>query len=246
MKKRNIIISCALALTITGALGEKANATTNGWQQSNGGCHYYQNNSLKTGWIQDSTKWYYLNPSTGVMQTGWVESNGTWYYLDSSGAMLINTTVGGYTLDASGAWIGTSGESASAQTGTETLEKGKSASEIKGILKDEYSFTDYNDGLLLNPAGNNDNRDYVNDQIVVKNLDDSGATILLLKRDSKTISVFKDILNMIFPNKADEAYSLLTDFIQSGEKSKSYTFYGKTITFYVSSYSSNISCVINE
>ena len=39
------------------------------------------------------------------MKTGWLNDNGTWYYLNASGAMLSNTTVGGYVLGANGAWI---------------------------------------------------------------------------------------------------------------------------------------------
>jgi len=60
------------------------------------------------------------------------------------------------------------------------------------------------------------------------------------------MSAFKDILNMIFPNKADKAYSLLTNFLQSGEERKSYTFYGKTITLYASPYSTNVSYTIKD
>jgi len=39
------------------------------------------------------------------MKTGWLNDNGTWYYLNTSGAMLANTTVDGYKLSASGAWV---------------------------------------------------------------------------------------------------------------------------------------------
>lgn len=234
MIKRNIIISCAIALTITGAFGQTANATTNGWNQSNGGWYYYQNNSFKTGWIQDSSNWYYLNPSTGAMQTGWINDKGTWYYLDSSGVMLSSTTVGVYVLGANGACINPNAESTTAQSQTGTLEKGKSASEIKEIMKNKYGFIDYNDGLLLNPAGENRSHkgDYVNDQIATHEITDNKKVFILVKYDSETISIFKDILNMIFPNKADEAYSLLADFRQSGGSSKTYNFYGKTITIY--------------
>ncbi len=76
-----------------------------GWAQV-GGTWYYLNASgaMQTGWVNDNGTWYYLQ-SSGAMATGWVSDNGTWYYLNASGAMLANTTVDGYVLGASGAWI---------------------------------------------------------------------------------------------------------------------------------------------
>lgn len=227
MRKRNMIISCALALIITGALGETANATTNGWNQSNGGWCYYQNNSLKTGWIQDGGKWYYINTSSGVMQTGWLNDGGTWYYLDGSGAMLSNTTVGGYVLGSSGAWTGASGDSGYTQ--------GKTPTQIAETLKNNYRFVKYNQGLLLNPYG--DAGGYVNYQITfgdcTKNghgVRDNEFKMWVLQNDSKTIQVFKDIINMAFPNKGEEAYSITTNFLNSGEHDKTVYLNGKTIT----------------
>jgi hypothetical protein len=71
-----------------------------------GGVWYYlkADGVMATGWLNDNGTWYYLNAS-GAMQTGWLNDNGTWYYLNASGAMLANTTVDGYTLNASGAWV---------------------------------------------------------------------------------------------------------------------------------------------
>ena len=70
------------------------------------GTWYFLNGSgaMKTGWVQDGSTWYYLQ-SSGAMKTGWLNDNGTWYYLNASGAMLANTTVDGYKLGASGAWV---------------------------------------------------------------------------------------------------------------------------------------------
>jgi len=39
------------------------------------------------GWKNISGKWYYFNPTTGVMQTGWLSYNGKWYYLNRDGVM---------------------------------------------------------------------------------------------------------------------------------------------------------------
>ena len=76
-----------------------------GWLQD-GSTWYYLNGSgaMQTGWLNDGGTWYYLQTS-GAMATGWLNDNGTWYYLNESGAMLANTTVDGYKLGASGAWI---------------------------------------------------------------------------------------------------------------------------------------------
>jgi hypothetical protein len=78
---------------------------TGGWIKENG-VWYYLNASgaMKTGWVKDNGTWYYLQ-SSGAMKTGWLNDRGTWYYLNASGAMLSNTTVNGYVLGASGAWI---------------------------------------------------------------------------------------------------------------------------------------------
>ena len=59
---------------------------------------------MATGWVNQGGTWYFL-ASSGAMKTGWLNDNGTWYYLNASGAMLANTTVDGYVLGASGAWI---------------------------------------------------------------------------------------------------------------------------------------------
>ena len=59
---------------------------------------------MATGWYNDNGTWYFLQGS-GAMKTGWLNDNGTWYYLTGSGAMLANTTVDGYRLGASGAWV---------------------------------------------------------------------------------------------------------------------------------------------
>ena len=76
-----------------------------GWIKD-GSTWYYLNGSgaMQTGWLQSGATWYYLNKS-GAMATGWLNDNGTWYYLNESGAMLSNTTINGYKLGPSGAWI---------------------------------------------------------------------------------------------------------------------------------------------
>ena len=72
-----------------------------------GSTWYYldaQNGDMKTGWIYVGNTWYYLR-SSGAMVTGWFQVNGKWYYAYSSGALAVNTTVGGYQVNYNGEWV---------------------------------------------------------------------------------------------------------------------------------------------
>jgi len=76
-----------------------------GWKQVNGTWYLLDaSGAMKTGWALDNGTWYFLQ-SSGAMKTGWLNENGTWYYLNNSGSMASNTTVDGYVLDGSGAWV---------------------------------------------------------------------------------------------------------------------------------------------
>ncbi len=103
----------------------ESGAMTTGWQQVGGKWYYFKNwGGMATGWMQINGTWYYLQPSGamatgwqqidgtwyylkdwGGMATGWQEVNGKWYYFYASGAMAADTTIDGYTVDASGAWV---------------------------------------------------------------------------------------------------------------------------------------------
>ncbi|BCZ48991.1 hypothetical protein psyc5s11_50580 [Clostridium gelidum] len=76
-----------------------------GWYNDNGTWYFLNaSGAMKTGWVLDGSTWYFLQ-SSGAMKTGWLNDNGTWYYLNTSGSMAANTTVDGYKLNASGAWV---------------------------------------------------------------------------------------------------------------------------------------------
>jgi glucan-binding YG repeat protein len=66
-----------------------------------------QGNPYKNTWFFDRTynKWYYFGPD-GYMKTGWTTYQGKYYYLYPDGSMALNTTIGVYRLDGSGAWVG--------------------------------------------------------------------------------------------------------------------------------------------
>ena len=76
-----------------------------GWAKVDGKWYFFKgNNAMKTGWEKVDNNWYYLS-SSGAMVTGWNWINGKCYYFYNSGAMAANTTIGGYKVDANGAWI---------------------------------------------------------------------------------------------------------------------------------------------
>ena len=107
-------------------LDSTTGAMKTGWQQVNGTWYYLNaSGAMQTGWLNLNGTYYYLE-SWGGMATGWKSVNGSWYYLQSSGAMVANgwywingkcyyfynwggmaanTTIDGYKVDASGAWV---------------------------------------------------------------------------------------------------------------------------------------------
>ena len=97
-----------------------------GWLQDSGKWYFFnQNGVMQKWWIKDNITWYFLNGSC-AMQTGWLQNNetwyffedsgamkasqwfevdGEWYYVDGTGALSVNTTVDGYTVNEKGEWI---------------------------------------------------------------------------------------------------------------------------------------------
>ncbi len=62
----------------------------NGWYtNANGDKMYFEDGSMVSGWIIDDGKFYYLDPSTGVMVTSQFAGN---FYLGEDGAALMDTT----------------------------------------------------------------------------------------------------------------------------------------------------------
>ena len=81
-------------------------AMATGWYQE-GSTWYYldaENGDMKTGWQYLGNKWYYLR-SSGAMATGWFQVGSKWYYAYSSGALAVNTTVDGYSVNYNGEWV---------------------------------------------------------------------------------------------------------------------------------------------
>lgn len=78
-----------------------------GWQQLAGAWYYFYTwGGMAKGWAQVNGTWYYLNPNGGKMlSNGWNWIDGKCYYFYSWGGMAANTTIDGYKVDASGAWV---------------------------------------------------------------------------------------------------------------------------------------------
>lgn len=63
-----------------------------------------QANASVLGWNKDNTGWWYSYGSSN-WATGWKLIDSNWYYFYSDGYMAHDTTIDGYYLSSSGAWV---------------------------------------------------------------------------------------------------------------------------------------------
>jgi glucan-binding YG repeat protein len=76
-----------------------------GWHKDGSQWYYLESSgAMKQGWLKDGNQWYLLQ-SSGAMATGWKVVSSKWYYFYSNGSMAANTTIDGYNIGSSGAWI---------------------------------------------------------------------------------------------------------------------------------------------
>lgn len=84
-------------------------AMVTAWNPEETSWRYYDSSGRRSfGWINSRGNWYYLDPTTGLMQRGWVAVRGVWYWCEDSGAMATGSRlIDGktYYFAASGAWI---------------------------------------------------------------------------------------------------------------------------------------------
>lgn len=83
------------------------NPVRNSWfaDRNYGKTYYLQaDGTMATGWLNYNSNWYYLG-NDGAMRTGWILDGAKYYYLYADGSMAYNTTINGYKLGSSGAWI---------------------------------------------------------------------------------------------------------------------------------------------
>lgn len=80
--------------------------TRSDWEKINGKWYYFDANGwMKTGWLKLGNTWYYLTENGDRVESCWKWINGKCYYFYSNGSMASNTTIDGYYVDVSGAWI---------------------------------------------------------------------------------------------------------------------------------------------
>ena len=76
-----------------------------GWCEWEGRWGYRNSDGTwATGWLEDNGNWYYFDED-GWMQTGWGWAGENCYFFYEDGHMAADTTIDGYTVDASGAWV---------------------------------------------------------------------------------------------------------------------------------------------
>ena len=77
-----------------------------GFLTLNGKTYYLQSSgAMKTGWQKISNTWYYFDSSGAMLSNGWRWINSKCYYFDKNGKMAVDTWIGEYYVDASGAWV---------------------------------------------------------------------------------------------------------------------------------------------
>lgn len=75
-------------------LGDGGAMVENGWKEIKGKHYYFlKGGAMKTGWLKDGDKWYYLDANNGDMKTDhMIKSADGWYYLDKEGVMVTDKT----------------------------------------------------------------------------------------------------------------------------------------------------------
>lgn len=87
MNRKNLALMMSMIIGICTTISVTVLAVSiDGWQVSNEGWSYYEDNNAKIGWLRDNGNYYYLN-SDGIMTTGWIDVNDNWYYMKPSGEM---------------------------------------------------------------------------------------------------------------------------------------------------------------
>ena len=68
--------------------------------------YFYDWGGMASDWWYEAGDWYFFGGSGAMKTAQWLEWKGDWYYLTESGRMAVDTTVGGYYVNASGVWAG--------------------------------------------------------------------------------------------------------------------------------------------
>ena len=85
----------------------RQNNTSSGWINNNGTWKYKRPNGTYASncWEQVNGKWYSFDGNGNMRANQWIRhttNEHLWYYVGSDGAMVKNTTIGGYFINANG------------------------------------------------------------------------------------------------------------------------------------------------
>ena len=80
---------------------------TSGWEYNNGVWKYKRTNGTYAAscWEQVNGKWYCFDQNGSMKVSQWVRhttNEHLWYYVGADGAMVTNTVIDGYTINANG------------------------------------------------------------------------------------------------------------------------------------------------
>lgn len=80
--------------------------TKSGWENIAGARYYFDAAGwMVIGWKLENQNWYYLNQSGAMVKNTWYGINSKCYYFDESGKMAVDTWIGEWYVDESGAWV---------------------------------------------------------------------------------------------------------------------------------------------
>lgn len=190
------------------------------------------------GWKNKDGNWYFYDD--GLLKTGWLFDNGKWYYLYSDGTMAHDCFIGDYYVDNTGAWIDKFVDNIKSSLSNDDLkgkmrELGYSSMErvinynsVDNKYSDSYKYAWYD--------GQKDNPEYA-----AVNIFDSGdCSILLRKNGTSFDEKLKKIFKWILPNKGEELFNI----VKNNPDNKTLDMDGKKIT--ITKFDDSIGITINN
>lgn len=231
MKKRFKIIASAMAwLTIMMATqGNSVYAAESNTRESS--INY-------EGWKNKDGNWYFYDD--GFLKTGWIFDNGKWYYLYSDGTMAHDCSIGDYYVDNTGAWIDKFVDNINSalsnddlkgkmrELGYSSMERVFNYNSVDNKYSDSYKYVWY-DGQKENP------------EYAAVNIFDSGSCSILLRKNGASFDdKLKKIFKWILPNKGEELFNI----VKNNPKDETLTMDGKNVT--VKKFEDSIGIVIDN
>lgn len=176
------------------------------------------------GWKNKDGNWYFYDD--GILKTGWILDNGKWYYLYSDGTMAHDCSIGDYHLDNSGAWIGDFVDNIKSALSNNDLN-GKMRELGYSSMEREFNYSSIDDKYSAAYRyawydGQKDKPEYA-----AVNVFDSGSCSILLRKNGTSFDEnLKKIFNWILPDKGEELYNI----IKNNPSDQTLTMDGRKVT----------------